>query len=226
MLTEPESPPSEQEGYLQLTEVEPVVARRSLFGRLTQLYFGLSLYGTATAFRVRANLGLDPWGAFHQGISQASGLTFGTTIIVVGAAILLTWIPLRQKPGLGTVSNIVVIGLAADVALTRLPEAHSWPVQYGYTFLGTLLTGVAGALYMAAGFGTGPRDGLMVGIVRLTRWPLKRVRGGMEMTVLSLGWMLGATIGIGTVIHALLIGPCLDRSIRATAAVGLGTAAH
>jgi len=199
---------------------------RPLVSRLAQLYVGLSLYGAATALRVRADLGLDPWGAFHQGISQVSGLTFGTTIIVVGAAILLTWIPLRQRPGLGTISNVVVIGLAADAVLAVLPDAHSWPLQYGFTILGTLLTGVAGALYMAAGFGTGPRDGLMVGIVRRTHWPLKRVRGGMELTVLVLGWLLGATIGIGTVIHALLIGPCLDRSIRAAAALGLGDAAH
>lgn len=200
--------------------------KRSLIGRLIQLYAGLSLYGAATALRVRANLGLDPWGAFHQGISEVTGLTFGTTIIVVGAVILLSWIPLRQKPGLGTISNIVVIGIAADAALVILPVARSWPVQYGLTLLGTLLTGIAGALYMAAGFGTGPRDGLMVGIVRCTRWPLKRVRGGMELTVLTLGWLLGATIGIGTVIHALLIGLCLDRSIRVTAALGLGNAAH
>jgi len=153
-----------------------------------------------------------------------TGLTFGTTIIVVGAIVLLSWIPLRQKPGLGTISNIIVIGIAADAVLSVLPEAHWRPVQYGFTLLGTLLTGVAGALYMAAGFGTGPRDGLMVGIVRCTRWPLKRVRGGIELAVLLLGWLLGATIGIGTVIHALLIGPCLDRSIRATAVLGLGNA--
>lgn len=175
---------------------------------------------------MRADLGLDPWGAFHQGVSQVTGLSFGTTIIVVGAVILLTWIPFRQKPGLGTISNIVVIGLAADAVLSVLPEARWWPMQFGFTIVGTLLTGVAGALYMAAGFGTGPRDGLMVGIVRWTGWPLKRVRGGMELTVLVLGWLLGATIGIGTLIHALLIGPCLDRSIRLTAVLGLGDVAH
>ena len=199
---------------------------RSLAGRLVQLYAGLSLYGAATALRLRADLGLDPWGAFHQGVSQVTGLSFGTTIILVGAIILLTWIPLRQKPGLGTISNIVVIGLASDAALFVLPEVRWWPMQYGLTILGTLLTGVAGALYMAAGFGTGPRDGLMIGIVRCTRWPLKRVRGGIELTVLILGWLLGATIGVGTLIHALLIGPCLERSIRITAALGLGDGAH
>jgi uncharacterized membrane protein YczE len=225
LLTKPDLPP------LQSAETQPEVPapperERSLVGRLAQLYFGLSLYGAATALRVRADLGLDPWGAFHQGISQVAGLTFGTTIIVVGAVILLSWIPLRQKPGLGTVSNIVVIGLAADASLSVLPETHFWPMQYVFTFMGTLLTGVAGALYMAAGFGTGPRDGLMVGIVRRTRWPLKRVRGGIELTVLLLGWLLGAVIGIGTLIHALLIGPCLDRSIRVTAALGLGDGAH
>ena len=226
LLTQTDLPPLEQEADARPAEPPCPARQRSIMGRLFQLYFGLSLYGGATALRVRADLGLDPWGAFHQGISQVTGLTFGTTIIVVGAIILLSWIPLRQKPGLGTVSNIIVIGLAADAALYVLPEAHSWPMKYGFTLMGTLLTGVAGALYMAAGFGTGPRDGLMIGIVRCTRWPLKRVRGGMELTVLLLGWLLGATIGIGTLIHALLIGPCLDRSIKATASLGLGDGAH
>ena len=207
-------------------EINILATSRSLIGRLTQLYFGLSLYGMATALRVRANLGLDPWGAFHQGVARVSGLTFGATIIIVGAVILLTWIPLRQKPGLGTISNIIVIGLVADAALALIPEAQSWPMQFGFTLLGTLLTGLAGALYMAAGFGTGPRDGLMIGIMRFTGWPLRRVRGAMELAVLSIGWILGATIGVGTVIHAVLIGPCLDRAIRATAAMGLGAAAQ
>lgn len=226
LLTRPDLPPLQQKAEARPERPASPERQRSLTGRLAQLYFGLALYGAATALRVRADLGLDPWGAFHQGISHVSGLSFGTTIIIVGAIILLTWIPLRQKPGLGTVSNIVVIGLAADAVLSVLPEAHSWPVQYAFTLMGTLLTGVAGALYMAAGFGTGPRDGLMIGIVRYMRWPLKRVRGGIELTVLLLGWLLGATIGIGTLIHALLIGPCLDRSIMATAALGLGDGAH
>jgi uncharacterized membrane protein YczE len=176
--------------------------------------------------RVRADLGLDPWGAFHQGVSQVTGLSFGTTIIVVGAITLLLWIPLRQKPGLGTISNIIVIGLTSDLALAILPELHSLLLQYAFAIGGTLLTGVAGALYMAAGFGTGPRDGLMLGMVRYTGWPVGRVRGTMELAVLAAGWLLGGTIGVGTLIHALVIGPSLDRSMRVTHALGLGRCDH
>jgi uncharacterized membrane protein YczE len=220
LLAQPEVPPVEAEASASPGR------QRSLIGRLVQLHIGLALYGVAIAFRVRSNLGLDPWGAFHQGISQVTGLSFGTATIVVGAAILLTWIPFRLKPGIGTISNILVIGLVADGVLALLPEIHWPPLRYALMVAGTLLTGASGAVYMAAGLGTGPRDGLMVGIVRYTRWPIRRVRGGIELTVLASGWLLGGTIGIGTVIHALLIGPCLDYSVRVTAALGFGDGAR
>jgi uncharacterized membrane protein YczE len=207
---------------LQAAPGSPLLAPRSLVVRLVQLYAGLSLYGVSIALRVRSDLGLDPWGAFHQGISQVTGLSFGTATIIVGAVILLSWIPFGLKPGLGTVSNIIVIGLSADAVLHAMPEARSTAVHIGLMLLGTLLTGVSGALYMAAGFGTGPRDGLMIGLVRCTGWPIRRVRGTIELTAMVSGWLLGATIGIGTVIHALLIGPCLEYSMRIIAALGLG----
>jgi uncharacterized membrane protein YczE len=191
-----------------------------------QLQAGLALYGIATAVRVRANLGLDPWGAFHQGVSRVTGLSFGATIILVGAVILLLWIPFRQKPGIGTISNIVVIGLAADAALVVLPEAHGFPAELSCTTLGTALTGIAGAIYMGAGLGTGPRDGLMMGIAGRTGWPIRRVRGAMELTVLAAGWMLGAAVGVGTVVHALLIGWCLERAMRVLATLKLGDGGH
>jgi len=197
-------------------------SRRTFGGRLVQLYSGLALYGFATALRVRANLGLDPWGAFHQGVSETIGIKFGTAIILVGAVILLLWIPLRQKPGLGTVSNIIVIGLATDVALMVVPDAHSWLLQLLCLVAGTALTGFAGAAYMGAGLGTGPRDGLMMGIVARTNWPVQRVRAGIELTVLAAGWLLGGAVGWGTIIHAVLIGPVLDRSMQLLAALGLG----
>ena len=187
-----------------------------------QLQAGLTLYGVATAVRVRANLGLDPWGALHQGIARVTGLSFGTTIILVGALILLLWVPLRQKPGIGTISNIVVIGLASDVALAVLPQAHNFPFELLCTTAGTVLTGIAGAVYMGAGLGTGPRDGLMMGLAALSGWPIRRVRGAMELTVLAVGWLLGATVGLGTIIHALLIGWCLERSMRMLADLNLG----
>jgi uncharacterized membrane protein YczE len=187
---------------------------RALPERLVQLYAGLTLYGAATALRLRANLGLDPWGAFHQGVSKATRIDFGIAVIAVGAVVLLLWIPLRQKPGLGTISNIVVIGLAADGALALVPDVHWWPARWICLLAGTALTGIAGAAYMGAGLGTGPRDGLMMGIVARTGWPVRRVRGGMELTVLAAGWLLGGAVGIGTIVHALLIGPFLDVSMR------------
>jgi uncharacterized membrane protein YczE len=196
--------------------------KRSFAGRFMQLQAGLSLYGVASALRVRANLGLDPWGAFHQGVSRVTGLSFGTTIILVGAIILLLWIPLRQKPGIGTISNILVIGLAADAALALLPEAHGFPMELLWTTLGTALTGVAGAIYISADFGTGPRDGLMMGIAARTGWGVGRVRGAMELSVFAIGWSLGAAVGAGTIIHVLLIGWCLETSMGVLARHKLG----
>lgn len=195
---------------------------RSFAARFLQLQAGLSLYGVASALRLRANLGLDPWGAFHQGVSNVTGLSFGTTIILVGAVILLLWIPLRQKPGIGTISNILVIGLAADAALALLPEAHGFPMEVVWTTVGTVLTGVAGAIYMGADFGAGPRDGLMMGIAAQTGWRVGRVRGTMELFVFAIGWSLGAAVGPGTIIHVLLIGWCLETSMHVLSRHNLG----
>ncbi len=136
--------------------------------RLLQLYAGLVLYGVSLAVLVRADLGLDPWDVFHQGLSRRLGWSLGTVVNVVGAAVLLLWLPLRQRPGLGTVSNVVVIGLAVDAALAVLP-APSWlPGPAGLLALGVGLNAVATAAYLGARFGPGPRDGLMTGLVRRT----------------------------------------------------------
>jgi len=162
--------------------------------RLAQLYAGLVLYGASMALQIRAGLGLDPWDVFHQGISDRTGLSFGTVVIVTGALVLLAWIPLRQRPGVGTVSNVFVIGIAVDAALAVLPDAGSVPVG-------------AAMLIAGVGLGPGPRDGLMTGLVRRTGRSIRLVRTSIEVLVLVAGAALGGTVGIGTVVYAVSIGP-------------------
>ena len=175
--------------------------------RLTQLYAGLVLYGASMALQIRAGLGLDPWDVFHQGIADRTGLSFGTVVIVVGALVLLAWVPLRQRPGFGTVSNVFVIGIAVDVALAAIPHAGSAPVAVAMLLGGVGLNGIAGGAYIGAGLGPGPRDGLMTGLVRRTGRSVRLVRTTIEVTVLVAGAALGGTVGIGTVVYALSIGP-------------------
>jgi uncharacterized membrane protein YczE len=175
--------------------------------RLAQLYAGLLLYGGSMALQIRAGLGLDPWDVLHQGLSQRTGLSFGTVVIAVGALVLLAWVPLRQRPGFGTVSNVIVIGLAVDAALARLPDAGSLPVAVAMLAAGVGLNGLAGAAYIGAGLGPGPRDGLMTGLVRRTGRSVRLVRTTIELTVLVAGAALGGTVGVGTVAYALGIGP-------------------
>jgi uncharacterized membrane protein YczE len=176
--------------------------------RLTQLYAGLTLYGVSMALMVRSDLGLDPWDVFHQGLSRQTGLSIGTVTIAVGALVLLLWIPLRQRPGLGTVSNVVVIGLVVDAALALLPAGGSLPVRIGLLLVGIVANGAATGLYLGAALGPGPRDGLMTGYVaRRPGRSIRLVRTAIELTVLALGWLLGGTVGLGTVAYALAIGP-------------------
>jgi len=175
--------------------------------RLAQLYAGLVLYGASMALQIRAGLGLDPWDVFHQGISDRTGLSFGTVVIVTGALVLLAWIPLRQRPGVGTVSNVFVIGIAVDAALAVLPDAGSVPVGAAMLIAGVGLNGVAGGAYIGAGLGPGPRDGLMTGLVRRTGRSIRLVRTSIEVLVLVAGAALGGTVGIGTVVYAVSIGP-------------------
>jgi uncharacterized membrane protein YczE len=179
--------------------------------RLLQLFAGLSLYGFSMALMLRANLGLDPWDVFHQGVATHIGLSFGTIVCLVGALVLLLWIPLRQKPGVGTLANIVVIGVAVDLSLAILPAVEGFAARGVLLVLGIVLNGVAGGAYIGAGLGPGPRDGLMTGIVRRTGWPLRTVRTGIELAVLVCGWALGGTVGLGTVLYAVTIGPLVHR---------------
>lgn len=183
------------------------MARRQLPRRLVQLYIGLLLYGLAAALQVRSGLGLDPWDVFHQGLSGHIGLAIGTVVIIVGVTVLLLWIPLRQWPGLGTISNAILIGLSMNWSLALLPHGGPLGVRIAELLGGIGLCGIATGMYIGAAFGPGPRDGLMTGLARRTGKSIRLVRTGIEVTVLAIGWVLGGTVGIGTVLYAVSIGP-------------------
>ncbi|MGW5656231.1 membrane protein YczE [Streptomyces humi] len=175
--------------------------------RLVQLYAGLTLYGVSSALLVVAGLGLEPWGVLHQGLAGHTGLSIGTVAIVVGAAVLLLWIPLRQRPGLGTVSNVFVIGLAMNATLAVVPVAHAFAVRVPLMAAGIMLNGAATGLYIAASFGAGPRDGLMTGLHRRTGRSIRLIRTAIEVAVVVTGFALGGTVGVGTLLYAVAIGP-------------------
>jgi uncharacterized membrane protein YczE len=181
------------------------------FGRrLTQLMVGLVLYGWSMAMLLRSGLGLDPWDVFHQGITNHVPLSFGQVTIAVGALVLLLWIPLRQRPGIGTVLNVVVIGIAADAGLAAMPAVTWLPGQIAMLLGGVVANGLAGALYVGARLGPGPRDGLWVAITERTGHSIRLVRTALEVTIVAIGWLLGGTVGIGTVVYAVSIGPIVQ----------------
>jgi uncharacterized membrane protein YczE len=175
--------------------------------RLLQLYAGLVLYGVSMALMVRSSLGVMPWDVLHQGLSRRLGWSLGTVTIVVGALVLLAWVPLRERPGLGTLSNVVVVGLAVDAALAVLPAPGGLAGRVAFAAAGILLNGVATAAYIGVHLGPGPRDGLMTGLVRRTGGPLGPIRTAIEVVVVVTGWLLGGTLGVVTVLYALSIGP-------------------
>ncbi|AYF73411.1 hypothetical protein D7D52_05545 [Nocardia yunnanensis] len=181
-----------------------------LLRRLLALYVGLWLYGFSMAVMIRAALGLDPWDVFHQGVADQLPLSFGTIVAITGAVVLLAWIPLRQKIGLGTVSNVVVIGVSVDVGLWLLPQLHALPMRIGAMAAAVVLNAIATVLYIGAGMGPGPRDGLMTGLVRRTGKSVWLIRTGIEATVLAIGWTLGGSVGVGTVVYAFGIGPLIQ----------------
>jgi uncharacterized membrane protein YczE len=175
--------------------------------RLGQLYVGLLLYGLSMGLLIRGGLGVMPWDVLHQGLSRQVGWSLGTVTVVVGTVVLLAWIPLRQRPGLGTVSNVIVVGLAVDGALAVLPGPSALPVRASFAVAGVLLNGLATAAYIGVQFGPGPRDGLMTGLVRRTGGSVQLIRSAIEVVVVGCGWLLGGTVGPGTVVYALAIGP-------------------
>ena len=179
--------------------------------RFAQLFTGLVLYGVSMAFMVESALGLTSWDVLHQGLSKVTGLSFGWVVILLGVPILLLWIPLRQRPGFGTIANLVVVGFAVDGALAVLPAGGTIPARIGYLVAGILVNGLATGLYIGARMGPGPRDGLMTGIAgRFPRLSIRVVRTGIELSVLGAGFLLGGTVGIGTIAYALAIGPLVQ----------------
>ena len=197
-----------------MTTTTPAPIGRAAGGRwprrLLQLYAGLAVYGLSIALLARADLGLMPWSVLDQGISRTTGLSLGVCSIVVGVVVLLAWVPLRQRPGLGTVSNVLVIGVALDASLALLPAVSSWPARALLVLAGTGLNAVATAAYIGVRLGPGPRDGLMTGLVRRTGRSVGVVRTGIEVGVVLVGVVLGGTLGPATVLYAVSIGPLVQ----------------
>lgn len=178
--------------------------------RVVNLLLGLLLFGMSLGVLVRAGLGLAPWDVLHQGLAQRSGLSLGTVVIVVSVLVLAAWIPLRQRPGVGTVANALLVGLFTDLTLTLLPPAGSLGAGITLLVMGTVMNALGTALYVGAGLGPGARDGLMVGLAA-RGYSLRVVRTGIEVAVLAIGWLLGGTVGVGTVVFALAVGPLVHR---------------
>jgi uncharacterized membrane protein YczE len=175
--------------------------------RLGQLYAGLVIYGVSTSLLVLGRHGLVPWDVLHQGLSRHTGIAIGTWSILVSVAVLAFWVPLHEKPGIGTISNAIVIGGTMDIVLGLAPEVHNSVARWSCCLGGVLMNGVATGMYIGAGLGPGPRDGLMTGLARTTGRSLRLVRAGLEATVLALGWLLGGSVGVGTVAYLVAIGP-------------------
>ncbi|GAB3570471.1 membrane protein [Arthrobacter alkaliphilus] len=178
--------------------------------RITQLLIGLALYGLSLAIFIRAGLGLDPWDVFHQGVATKIGWSIGTVVVVVSFLVLLLWIPLRQMPGFGTLANAVLVGVFADVGLALIPAFSHLGGQIAMLAGAVVLNGIASACYIGARLGPGARDGLMTGLARRTGWSVRLSRTLIEVVVLGVGWLLGGSVGVGTVVYALAIGPLVQ----------------
>jgi len=197
----------------------PWSARRSAWAwpgvlPLVVLLLGLWLFGIGEAGLINAGLGNTPWTVLAQGVAKHSPLDIGGATILISVVVLLGWIPLRQQPGIGTVANVVVIGLSLDVMRNVLPHPHALPARLLEAGLAILAVGVASALYLTANLGPGPRDGWMTGIHRRTGYPIASVRAAIEITVLVIGFALGGKVGVATVAFALLVGYCLASTLR------------
>lgn len=184
--------------------------------RGTVLLAGLTGYGISMALMVRGGLGLAPWGVLDQGIAIRTPLSLGAASAVVGVLVLLAWVPLRVRPGVGTVSNVVVLAITIDATLALLPDVTSMPGRVALMASAVMLNAVSTVLYVGAGLGPGPRDGLMTGLVVRTGRSVRLVRTSIEATVLAVGWLLGGTVGIGTVVYAVGIGPLVQLALRVT----------
>ncbi|MCO5217117.1 MAG: hypothetical protein M9953_02600 [Thermomicrobiales bacterium] len=182
--------------------------------RIVQLLVGLFCYGIGIAFLVRSALGASPWDVLTQGISHHVPLSFGTITVILSGVVLLLWIPLRQKPGVGTILNALLVGPSADIGFRMIPEVSALWLRIAFIVIGIIVVGLATGLYIGSRFGPGPRDGLMTGLHRVTRRPIWQVRASIELVVVALGWLLGGIVGVGTVAFAVLIGPVCQYFMR------------
>jgi uncharacterized membrane protein YczE len=182
--------------------------------RLPGLILGLVVFGIGIALMAQAGIGLGPREAFHQGISFRTGIPLGTVSIVVGVPILALWWPLGERPGIGTLINVVLIGLATNAGIALIPAQHAVPAQLAMMLAGVVVIGLGSGLYLGADLGPGPRDGLMTGLHHRYGWSIRRSRTAIEVTVLVVAWLLGGTIGIGTIAFAFGIGPIVQVMLR------------
>ena len=194
---------------LPMTPVQQLRAGR-LPRRLTQLVLGLVLFGVTMGLILRAGLGLEPWGVLTYGLTLHLPLSYGAMVVASSFVILLFWVPLRQWPGLGTIANAVLVGVATDLTLAVVPDIEGLGWQVPVLIVGVVGNGVAASLYIGSQLGPGPRDGLMTGLHQRTGWSIRLVRTSLEVAVVAVGWLLGGVVGVGTVLYALLIGPVLQ----------------
>jgi uncharacterized membrane protein YczE len=180
--------------------------------RAVRLLAGLVLFGLAMALLLESGTGMDPWNVFHQGVSEHTGITIGQVTVLSSLALLALWVPLRQRPGIGTVANALIVGPVVDLGIAWIPTAHALAEQIAFMVTAILAAAIATGLYVGAGWGPGPRDGLMTGLAA-RGIPIGAARAGIELTVLVAGWLLGGTVGLGTVAFALAIGPLVHRTL-------------
>lgn len=195
----------------------PVTSRwRATPPQFIRLLFGLALFGVGDGLVTATELGNSPWTVFAEGVSVQTPLSIGAATLLIGALVLLCWLPLRERPGLGTVLNIVVISVMIDVTLWAIPPLGSDVLRWSVLLTGVALVGAGSGFYLTADLGPGPRDGLMTGIHARTGWPIFAVRTGIESAAVAFGWVLGGTVGAGTIAFALLIGPAVGTALRFT----------
>ncbi|MCU0284174.1 MAG: hypothetical protein MUD13_09825 [Candidatus Nanopelagicales bacterium] len=189
-------------------------------GSALVLVVGLAVFGLGEALMVRAGLGVSPWTVLAQGLSTRLPISIGLATFLVSAVVLLLWIPLRERPGLGTIANAVVIAAALQLGVWLLPAPDALALRVGMALLGIAVVGLGSGLYLTTDLGPGPRDGWMTGLHQRTGWPVARVRLGIEVVVLGLGWLLGGTVGLGTLLFALLIGPAVAQGLALAGRLG------
>lgn len=173
------------------------------------LCLGLVLFGLGEAILISSGIGVSPWTVLAEGITHITGWSIGLATFVISLTVLLSWVPLRQVPGIGTILNAIIIAAVIDLVLPYLPQFQSLSLSLISSVIGVMVTGIGGGIYLIANLGPGPRDGLMTGLQRVTNWPIAWVRSGIEVSVVMLGWALGGTVGIGTMLFAFGIGPCV-----------------